>query len=47
MPRRATLRRLCHLVMEHPMTIGLTALAVLTIIAIDAVRKCHIHGPER
>jgi hypothetical protein len=38
---------LFHRVMEHSMTIGLTTLALLTIIAIDAVRKCHVHGPER
>ena len=33
--------------MEHAMAIGLTSLAVLTALAIDAIRKCHHCQPAR
>jgi len=33
--------------MEHAMAIGLTSLAVLTVLAVDAIRKCHHRQPAR
>jgi len=33
--------------MKHAMAIGLTSLAELTVLAIDAIRKCHHRQPAR
>jgi hypothetical protein len=32
--------------MKYAMAIGLTTLAVVTILAIDAIRRSHIHAPR-